>query len=229
MMQHELDRLSEYLDGELSPRDRAAVERHLAACEECTIALVGLRAVVNGARALENRPPAEDLWAAIEARLEPRVSTEPRKWSWTWPRITFTIPQLAGAAAALVLISAGSMWMALGGRPGQPTDAMNASSGSSRSAAVATFDEGHYGPAIRELEEVLKQHRSELDTSTVQVLEQNLALIDRASEEARRALAADPGNSYLSGHLAAQLKKKIWLLQRATSVVAAQGGGESTG
>jgi len=43
-----------------------------------------------------------------------------------------------------------------------------------------------------------------------------------AAEQARRALLADPGNPYLHGHLADQMRRKIWLLQRATEVVTAQ-------
>jgi hypothetical protein len=90
-------------------------------------------------------------------------------------------------------------------------------------AAVAAFDETRYDAAVAELERVLREHGSELDTTTVRILQQNLEIIDRAIEQARRALLADPANPYLNGHLAAQMKLKIRLLQRATEVVAAHG------
>ena len=85
----------------------------------------------------------------------------------------------------------------------------------------ASFDEARYDAAVAELQRVLYEHRAELDTATVRILEQNLALIDRATEEARRALAADPANPYLHGHLAEQMMRKIRLLKLATEVVAA--------
>src|SRR5262245_6369060 len=73
-----IDRLSEYLDGELKPADRERLEGHLTSCATCTAALADLRLVVARARSLEDAPPATDLWPAIEARLEPRTRAAAR-------------------------------------------------------------------------------------------------------------------------------------------------------
>ena len=60
-----MDRLSEYLDGELAPEERRELEAHLARCATCKRTLEDLRAVVARAAALEDRPPAADLWPAV--------------------------------------------------------------------------------------------------------------------------------------------------------------------
>ena len=87
----------------------------------------------------------------------------------------------------------------------------------------AGFETARYDAAIADLERVLNEHRSELDPATVRVIEQNLLIIDQATAQARKALAADPANRYLNGHLAAQLMRKISLLRQATAIVAAHG------
>src|SRR2546425_12951853 len=63
------DRLSEYLDGELTAPERTTLEAHLASCEGCRTTLAELRRVVTNARALDDRPPAADLWPAVAARI----------------------------------------------------------------------------------------------------------------------------------------------------------------
>jgi hypothetical protein len=50
------------------------------------------------------------------------------------------------------------------------------------------------------------------------VLEENLAAIDRAIDQSRRALAADPANVYLNTHLASARQQKIALLRRASAL-----------
>ena len=72
-----------------------------------------------------------------------------------------------------------------------------------------------------DLERVLAQGRGRLDTATVRVLEQNLALIDRAIADARRAVAADSANVYLNTHLAETMRRKVDLLRQAAALVAA--------
>ncbi len=87
-------------------------------------------------------------------------------------------------------------------------------------ARLASYDLKRYDATIAELQNVIHTHSAELDTSTVRVIEQNLALIDHAIGDARRALEADPANPYLNGHLAQQLQRKVRLLQQATGLVA---------
>ena len=69
----------------------------------------------------------------------------------------------------------------------------------------------------------MREHRRELDPATVRTIEQNLRIIDQATEQARRALAADPANPYLNSHLAAQLRLKADVLRQATALVATHG------
>src|SRR5207253_8982692 len=54
-------RLSEYLDGEVTPAEQTALEAHLASCDACRTTLEELRRVVTNARALDDRPPTADL------------------------------------------------------------------------------------------------------------------------------------------------------------------------
>jgi len=243
------DRLSDYLDGGLEPDERAALERHLEDCPSCPRVLEELRSVVAGAGALMDRDPETDLWPAIAARLSDRPDASfwgvIRGGVTSTRRLSFSLPQLAAAAALLIVLSGGGVWMALrasaprsGAAPASgvaersralPSSVLSRSAPGpergrtsapvSPEAEVARFSQG-YDAAIADLERVLREHRAELDTSTVRVLEQNLAIIDRATEQARRALAADPGNRYLNDHLAEQMRRKIRVLQHAAEFVA---------
>ncbi len=221
------DRLSEYVDGELDAAERAALDVHLQVCPACARTLTELRAVLERAGELEVPPPAEDLWPGIAARLpapERHVVAPaawrgrgrpagPRRWS-------FTLPQLAGAAAVLVLLSSLGVWAALTRRPAPAVGPGPAA----ETVVPAAFETTRYDAAIAELEQVLRDHRGELDPATVRVIEQNLRIVDQATAQARQALAADPASPYLNGHLATQLKRKLTLLRQATAVVAARNG-----
>lgn len=237
---HWTERLSEYLDGELGERDREALEAHVAACSECAAVLEDLRAVVAGARSLPDPPVPEslrsELWAGIAPRLQPR-----RPWyaglrdlvaplSGAGRRFSLSVPQLAGAALAVALVSAGSAWW-IGGRnatapvpSGAPVASAPRASGAGPATVIpAGFDAPRYTAAVDDLERTFAAHRSELDPETVRVVEDNLAIIDRAVEQARRALLADPANPYLNGHLAAQMRWKLRVLQQATMTLADNG------
>jgi hypothetical protein len=97
------------------------------------------------------------------------------------------------------------------------------SSGSTSDEARYAAYEAHYDQAIAELEHTLQEHRSELDTSTVRVVTQDLVIIDRAIEQARRALDKDPASPYLHQHLALQMKLKLDLLRRTAAFAGGQG------
>jgi anti-sigma factor RsiW len=212
------DRLSEYLDGELKGSERALLEAHLERCEDCQETLAGLRRVVTRARSLEDRPPAADLWAGVAQRIGAQQSVTPAARR----RLTFSVPQLLAAGIALALLSASGAWML---HPAVQTVAVQPASPGPADATVTPVGAPSairsYDAAVSDLERLLEQGRGRLDTATVRVLEQNLAIIDRAIADARRAVAADSANVYLNTHLAETMRRKVDLLRQAAALVAA--------
>jgi hypothetical protein len=227
--EHEMwsDRLSAYLDGELKNAERERLEAHVAACAACAVALAELREVMARARSLVDTPPATDLWPAIEARLEPRSAPakEPGTVvagpSWWGRRFELGLPQLAAAAALLVVLSAGAMWMVMrGARPGSSGGAPGSVAGP---IVNVDLSNPRYDAAVAELEQALAEGKGKLDARTLAVVQHNLQIIDSAIGDARRAVAADPGNTWLRSHLAETMKKKVELLRSATMLASAQG------
>jgi Putative zinc-finger len=235
------DRLSEYLDDELSPDERAAVEAHLRHCVACGAVLADLKRIVVRARDLDDRPPARDLWSGIAARIGASPATDDRgdlvdldatrrrrRWS-------FSLPELAAAGIALMLLSGGAAWLlhpvtstvvaarnpAAESRvtPGltpalAPSGSFRIGLSPSRRAAGLSYD-----AAVADLEGVLTAGRGRLDSTTVRVIERNLATIDSAIAQAQRAVAADSANAYLNSHLAETMRRKLELLRQAAALV----------
>lgn len=222
------DRLSEYLDGELPEALRAEVEAHLMHCARCGAVLADLRRVAQQARALEDRPPSHDLWAGIATRIGvtpsegvPVVPLSPRRSRARG--LSFSLPQLAAAGIALMLMSGGAVWLL---RPATPTAPLShgslplaPSAGTAVSTASARSATASYDAAVADLQRVLEQGRGRIDPATVQVIERNLAAIDSAIAQAQRAVAADSANLYLNSHLAETMRRKLDLLRRAATLV----------
>src|SRR5438876_10053032 len=102
------DRLSEYLDGELTGSERTTLEAHVASCDACRTTLDELRRVVTNARALDDRPPTVDLWPGIATRIGLASRSKVRPLA---RRFAFTVPQLAAASVGLALLSGGAAWL----------------------------------------------------------------------------------------------------------------------
>lgn len=70
-MRHErvAERLSDYLDGSLSPRDASRVEMHLLGCERCRQTLAELGRTIDLLRGLRGGVEAPDLAGAVMARI----------------------------------------------------------------------------------------------------------------------------------------------------------------
>jgi hypothetical protein len=223
--------LSDYLDGELEPQVHTSVEVHLASCAACRTTLEELRMVVVRAQTLEDSPPAGNLWPGIAARLAPREAdgagavVRPFRVA-AKRRFSFTLPQLAAAGIALMVLSGGMVWMARSGDsradfPGISADAGNTPTVDSARIAPANFADSHYDQAVADLERALTDDRTRLDPETIRVLEDNLRAIDQAIDQSRRALAADPANTYLNSHLARARQRKLALLRRASGLASA--------
>ena len=216
-------RLSEYIDGELTSGERHAVDAHLAECGDCRRTLEALQTVVARAAAATPRPPATDLWDGIAEQIGtvPRaIDTPPGRAAW---RVSFTLPQLVAATLALMVVSGGAVWVGQHGGRATSIPSLGAANGREEPAAhttAAVMTDGQYTKAIADLEQTLQNGRSSFDPSTVDVVEQNVAVIDRAIEQARQALGQEPANIYLNNHLTDLKQQKLSVLQQVTAAMA---------
>ena len=235
------DRLSEYLDDELPPEERAAVEAHLRHCVPCGAVLADLKRIVVRAQELPDRPPTRDLWPAIAARISaspasadrdetPAIDGTRRRRRWS-----FSLPELAAAGIALMALSGGAAWLLHPVAPaavvasGPATEPVVTPGLTPELAPSGSFRVGltpsrraagqSYAAAVADLEGVLTAGRGRLDSTTVRVIERNLATIDSAIVQAQRAVAADSANAYLNSHLAETMRRKLELLRQAAALV----------
>ena len=72
-----------------------------------------------------------------------------------------------------------------------------------------------YGKEIEMLQNIVTQRKTQLDSSTVAVIQKNLEIIDTAIAQSRAALAKDPACRMLNQQLAHALDKKVELLRTA--------------
>ena len=77
-----------------------------------------------------------------------------------------------------------------------------------------------YSLEIGRLRRIVNSRRSELDSSTVVVLEKNLQIIDQAIAQCRLALKKDPASNYLNSSLNEALDSKVQLLRTAVGLPA---------
>ena len=240
---HWTERLSDYIDEELTPSERVACDAHLTVCEECRRVLTELRAVIQTARADADVFPTTDLWPGILAHIGSDAMSA-RARALTFRReahhlkakpsglaITFTLPQLALAASLLIAVSAGAAYVAAGrtstGPAPQEDRIIHAQAEPllppSADVQRADFADAQFDQAVADLEHVLSERREQLDPRTVLIIERNLGTIDQAIREARAALDGDPANTFLNSHLADARRKKLELLRRATMLQSPSG------
>jgi anti-sigma factor RsiW len=201
------DRLSDYLDDELTADERRTVDAHLAGCRECAAVLDEL---------VEPRPPRADLWPDVARRIERPAMR----------RFSFTLPQALAASLMIALLSGAIVWR-VAGRPADASRGDQAATASAPAAqsfnsapdvATVSYADAQYDAAVADLEKALQEGRGRLDKATIAIVEQNLQIIDRAIDQARQALEADPANSYLSSHLVEARRRKLDLLRRAAAL-----------
>lgn len=89
------------------------------------------------------------------------------------------------------------------------------SSLASRDQTGSSPSEVVYGKEIEMLQGIVRQRKTQLDSSTVAIIEKNLQIIDKAIEQSRAALAKDPASLLLSDQLTHALDKKVELLRTA--------------
>ena len=223
---------SAYLDGEVSPSEARELEEHLGGCESCGVLLSQFQEIRRRARDLPDRFPPRDLWPQIAraireeeegaAEVIPLHPSGPAR-SLDRPRpFRLSISQAVAAGLILALVS-GAVGARLGRVPGQSGPGTQAEvrevTWVQQVSQASPRLEGSAMEVAR-LEEALATWRQALDSVTVQILERNLRVIDRAIQESVEALAADPGNEFLQTHLERAILAKGEYLRDATLLVA---------
>src|SRR5262245_28338229 len=223
--------LSDYLDHDLPRGEAEALERHLADCAECRETLAALERVKSCAATLVDPPAPTDLWAGIASRIGSAGSTsvqparrfvvhELPKRARVW-----AIPQWALAAAAFAVVALGLAWvMQTRLAPSlrapiadsQPQPQVLPPGGGT--VELAQFDATKIESEIGQLQQALDRGRDKLDPKTVQVLEENLRIIRKATEDARHALEQDPANRDLQQYFAGSVQSKLELVRRAAAL-----------
>jgi hypothetical protein len=217
MNEHDMEqRLNDYVDGLLSEEEARAFERKLEADAELRKAEAQLRDLRAAVHELpQGIQPGRDLWRGIQARLQPKpIMVHPRRAAPGW------LFRLALPVAATVLVVAGASVVArymarrdaftptVWQRPG-------ADLGVQLISAELDPIETEYERTTASLRDQLEASKQFLAPETVQVIEENLAIIDNAIEEIHAALKKDPGNQRLVHSLIATYDTQVELLERA--------------
>ncbi len=219
------DRLNDYLDSELSPREVRTLESHLKECEDCQQALRELREIVRAARQLPAVEPSPTVWDSIAANLDARGvpgsdhgQSFNRLHAGTGGRRSLRTSIHSALALAATVILGVALWTVLRPtpEPPPPTD----------SAALANMvtdelraAESHYDKAITGLEQIIAQNGGVLPPELASVLNQNLDLIEGAIAESRAAMSSEPDSTVAQESLLDALRKKVALLQNTILLI----------
>ena len=213
--------LDDYVDGVRATDDGgdarlAAFEQHLAVCAHCQALVADLSSIRLAASTLDEHIPPPRLWARIASSID-----EQQRLPW-WQRqlggaFSAWVP-VAAAASITVLVAAGvwSVWQQKRVEPPQQVVAPV-------SEPESVPAEQHYEQAIAGLQQLADAQNAALDPETRAVLTKNMAVIDRAINESRAALAQEPASALAQESLLDALETKVALLQDTVALASDSG------
>jgi anti-sigma factor RsiW len=216
------DLLDECVDGARPADHRSderftAFERHLAECARCQAVIADLTSIRLAASTLDEQVPPPRLWAKIASSID-----EQQRQPW-WQRqfgaaFSAWVPAAVAASVAVLLLA--GAWNAWRQTPAETPQQSSAPS----SALEPVPAEQHYEQAIAGLQQLADAQNAALDPTTRAVLTRNFAVIDRAINESRAALAEEPASTLAQESLLDALETKVALLQDTVALASDTGG-----
>jgi anti-sigma factor RsiW len=191
------DLLDELVDGALAPADRRAVEDHVARCAHCRDGLEARRTLARQVAGLPRSiDPPRDLLPSIRERARARRARTP----------SFAL-RLAAAAALATVALAGIVGYRMGARRA-----------ATPAGSLATLEatEQEYARAVETLTAVLDGRLDALTPEARTSIRENLDVLDRAIDELRAQLDADPSNVEAGRSWNALQRQKIRVLRSAS-------------
>jgi len=221
------DRLSDYIDGLLSERERLGVERHLRDCGSCRMICDDLLYIRQLSRELPQYEPSPQLWeriaAAIAAEANSRSHGLPPGIRRAWMR-----PAFAVAAAVAIVVLAGALLRSRFPEPDSqhvsvpsptPWSALTPSLLEIQPTGLIlvhkpTVDSEIVEQRIAILERQIQQRRSSWDAETEACFRRAWEMVERSLTHCRQGLERDPENAVLRELYLSALKAKLELLKR---------------
>jgi anti-sigma factor RsiW len=197
--------IQDHIDCCLEAGEARLLDAHLAGCAACRDEELRLRELVAGLGRLdEDRDPARDLWPGLRARLEASSAAAPVERA--------PLPWLRLAAAGLLLgLLVGSQTLFTDA----PADDSQALSDEHREVFA------EYERASAALIESLESRRDGLSPATLETIDSNLALIEKALTRTREALRSQPDDTDLIQMHYALLGRQTSVLQQLVSMPSA--------
>lgn len=195
-------------------RRGAVVGEHLARCGQCREDVERIRSLLATVATLPRSvEPHIDLWPAIRAQVTARPSealpvrraaTE-RSFSW-----------LAAAAVLLIIATATLTTLIVRDEPAQVAGGAELPAAAHGGATPGSNVSDDYDHMDRAIAAQLAGQRDKLQPETIEKVERNLLIIDRAIGEIRQAMAEDPGNAALKLLLEASYGQKAALVRQVS-------------
>jgi hypothetical protein len=224
--------LADYLDGGLDGLPADLAEAHLGSCPRCAELVRDLEGVRDRGAELPVLRPSRDLWPGIAARIAAPVQAIESHRQRSAPWFSSGALRRYATAASLVVVTAGVTYVVTRLTTPAPArqvavqPAVNATPSTSpaptqpavaqvvpvvrKPSAADTYDQ-----EIAQLHKIVAERQDQLDPRTVAEIQRNLAVIDRAIAESRRALRKDPKSAFLADQLDHALDNKMELLRTA--------------
>jgi len=226
------DLINRYVEDALGAAERAEVEQHLAACDDCRQLAADLAEIRRVAGALDVREAPARVWSRVERAIQlerqhasDAATGQPVRQEWPWK----TAALLAAAALLVVATAVGLRSGILTRHPAGKDDAKVATTdGTAPAAGSVPADvveaelraaESHYDRAIKGLEQIANTEQGALDPKTAATLQKNLAVIDQAISESRAAVRAQPTSEPAVNSLMENFKTKLALLQDTVALI----------
>lgn len=210
--------LSEYIDGALELGEQVDIERHLRDCDPCRGVRDDLLQIVHFSQQLPMQSPSTALWKRISsdlAELQPSFWTRRLRWlaSIRTLNLSFSVPQLIAAAAALAIVVSIGVIVSRRG-DGQPQ--LSSSFGRLSSTEVTPLsqtDLQQLEKQISQLSVAVEQRKESWDPELRTAFERNLLYIDQSLLECRHQLKDNPADNVSQELMLNAYREKVRLLE----------------
>jgi anti-sigma factor RsiW len=215
--EHYSEWLGDAVDGTLRVDQQVELDAHCRACAACRELLNDLKEIRAAAATLDRYTPSPATWQAIAAKIQ-----KPRGAHVSWGLLAGSPMRGLAAAAMLALVLGAAAWFGLALRDRSAGREPAAADLARSAASELQMAEQHYMNAIASLEQLTVKKDNSLDPAVAAEIAASLESIDRAINDSRAALKAEPDSFIAQTSLLEALRMKVALLQETVSLMNAR-------